>query len=70
MTQLKRQAVTLAPNELDFITQFSYCSFDWIYHSKTIHSRIKNLYKGILWIATWIVYNNKSSSFKELFEIE
>ena len=30
MAQLKRQAVTLEPNELVFVTQFNYCSFDWI----------------------------------------
>ena len=44
--------------------QFSYCRFTWMCHRRNINNQINKLYECTL----RLVYNNKSSSFRELLE--
>ena len=44
--------------------QFSYCRLTWICHRRNINNQINKLYECTL----RLVYNNKSSSFRELLE--
>ena len=49
----------------DFIhSQFSYCPFVWMCHSRTVHSLINNIHERSL----RIVYNDNISSFTQLLE--
>ena len=47
-----------------FTSQFSYCSFPWMSHSRTVNNKINKRYKRCL----QIVYNDKKLSFKEPLE--
>ena len=49
-----------------FSSQFSYCPFVWMRHSRTVDSKINKLHERCL----RIIYNNKKSSFKELLETD
>ena len=44
--------------------KFSYCTLIWICHSRKINTQINKLHKSAL----RLVYNDKSSSFRELLE--
>ena len=44
--------------------KFSYCTLIWICHSRKINTQINKLHKPAL----RLVYNDKSSSFRELLE--
>ena len=44
--------------------KFSYCTLIWICHSTKINTQINKLHKSAL----RLVYNDKSSSFRELLE--
>ena len=44
--------------------QFSYCRLTWMCHSRNINNQINKLYE----CALRLVYNDKSSSFRELLE--
>ena len=46
------------------MSQFSYCWLTWMCHSRNINSQINKLYE----CALRLVYNDKSSSFRELLE--
>ena len=46
------------------MSQFSYCRLTWMCHSRNINNQINKLYECTL----RLVYNNKSSSFRELLE--
>ena len=48
-----------------FTSQFSYCSFIWFCHSRTVNNRINKLHKRCL----RIVYNDKKSPLKELLKL-
>ena len=49
-----------------FASQFSYCTFIWMCHSRIVNNKINKLHKRCL----GIVYNDKKSSFKELLETD
>ena len=44
--------------------QFSYCRLTWMCHRRNINNQINKLYECTF----RLVYNNKSSSFRELLE--
>ena len=46
------------------LSQFSYCTFIWIFHSRKLNHRINNIHERALRIA----YNDHQSTFEELFE--
>ena len=46
------------------MSQFSYCRLTWMCHSRNINNQINKLYE----CALRLVYNDKSSSFRELLE--
>ena len=46
------------------MSQFSYCPLIYMYHSREINNQINKLHKRVF----RLVYNNKSSSFRELLE--
>ena len=46
------------------MSQFSYCRLTWMCHSRNINNQINKLYECTL----RLVYNDKSSSFRELLE--
>ena len=46
------------------MSQFSYCQLTWMCHSRKINNQINKLYE----CALRLVYNDKSSSFRELLE--
>ena len=46
------------------MSQFSYCQLTWMCHSRNIDNQINKLYE----CALRLVYNDKSSSFRELLE--
>ena len=47
-----------------FTSQFSYCPLVWMCHSRTNNNKINRLHERCF----QIVYNDKQSSFNELFE--
>ena len=46
------------------MSQFRYCRLTWMCHSRNINNQINKLYE----CALRLVYNDKSSSFRELLE--
>ena len=46
-----------------FKVLFCYCPLEWRYHSRSMNNRINRLHKRCL----WIVYNDKMSSFVDLW---
>ena len=49
-----------------FTSQFSSCLLTWMCHTRTVNNKINKLYERYL----RIVFNNKKSSFKEIFETD
>ena len=49
-----------------FNSQFNYCPVIWMYHSRALNSKINRLHEQCL----RIIYNDKTSTFKELLEKE
>ena len=47
-----------------FNSQFNYCPVIWICHSQALKNEIKRLHERCL----HIIYNDKTSTFKELLE--
>ena len=47
-----------------FTSQFSYCPLVWMFHSRSLNSRINKLHERCL----RIIYSDKNSSFKELLD--
>ena len=45
-----------------FLSQFSYCPIIWMFHSRSLNSKINNLHERCL----RVIYNDKKSTFKEL----
>ena len=45
-------------------SQFSYCSFTWINHSKTLNNKVNRMHERSL----RVVYNYKNFTFKELLD--
>ena len=49
-----------------FSSQFSYCPLIWMYHSRTVNSKINKLHERCL----GIMYNDKKWSFNKLLETD
>ena len=49
-----------------FKSQFSYCLLSWMFHSRTLNSKINRLYDRCL----RIIYNDNTVSFPDLLEID
>ena len=49
-----------------FKSQFSYCPFSWMLHSRTLNNKINRLHERCLHITC----NDNTSSFTDLFEID
>ena len=49
-----------------FNAQFSYCPLTWMFHSRNLNSKINRMHEKCL----RIVYNDNTSSYKELLEID
>ena len=49
-----------------FKSQFSYCLLSWMFHSRTLNSKINRLYDRCL----RIIYNDNTISFPDLLEID
>ena len=47
-----------------FKSQFNYCPLAWMFHSRSLNNKINRLHERCL----RVIYNDKSSSFKELLE--
>ena len=47
-----------------FNSQFNYCSVSWMCHSRALNNKINRLHERCL----RIIYNDKTSTFKELLE--
>ena len=45
-------------------SQFGYCPLVWMFHSRTINSKINGIHESVL----RIIYNDKSSSFQNLLD--
>ena len=48
------------------LSQFNYCPFVWMFHNRTLNNKINKLHERALRLA----YNNDSSSFQELLELD
>ena len=48
------------------LSQFNYCPLLWMFHDRTINNKINKLHERALRLA----YNNDSSSFQELLELD
>ena len=49
-----------------FKSQFSYCPLSWMFHSRTLNNKINRLHERCL----RIIYNDNTSSFTDLLEID
>ena len=49
-----------------FNVQFSYCPLTWMFHSRKLNNKISKLHERCL----RIVYNNNTSSYEDLLEID
>ena len=49
-----------------FNAQFSYCPLTWMFHSRNLNNKINKLHERCL----RIVYNNNTSSYEDLLEID
>ena len=49
-----------------FKSQFSYCPLSWMFHSRTLNNKINRLHERCL----RIIYNDITSSFTDLLEID
>ena len=49
-----------------FTSQFNYCPFVWMYHSRTMNNKINHFHEKCL----LIVYSDKTSSFEKLLEAD
>ena len=49
-----------------FKSQFSYCPLSWMFHSRTLNNKINRLHERCL----HIIYNDNTSSFTDLLEID
>ena len=47
-----------------FNSQFNYCSFIWMCHSRALNNEINRLHERCL----GIIYNDKTSTFKKLLK--
>ena len=48
------------------MSQFNYCSLVWMFHSRTLNTKINKLHERAL----RLVYKNDSSTFQELLELD
>ena len=60
MDPLKRRLLVNA----FFTSQFNYCPFTWMFHSRKINNKINRLHESCL----WLIYNDRGSSYEELFD--
>ena len=47
-----------------FDSQFNYCPLIWMFHSRNLNNKINRLHE----LCLWVIYNDKTSSFKQLLE--